>query len=576
MRTRKNNGMTSVMVVLFMVVAMTVMLGLASAATTALKRTTNETSTMQTFQVANSLLEYQANLSYEQSKKNYGVITGGDFELNSLAGTLTQGATGYARVTPFGDGTWAWVTGYSHYKGKSKSIRMLIATKDVSIWNNAVFAGTGAAGQSINGNVDIRGSVHILGEGEPYSDLNGNGSWDDAEAFSDTNKNGVWDPGEPFADANNDGVWNSAEPFNDTNFNGIYDPPLTTTDLSSDLGGTAFIGNNYYNMPADLRAMIPDPLMLNGKETLQTEVRAAHGMIGISGTASLGSSTDPLVNMKGTIDGAYVSDGYSGTAGSSQVYSDNGTTNAYDLNNLDINFPVISGIGAQEYTDSEGTVWDNQQNFLNEKTLSIPITKIDATTSSFDYSDSEGNRIKYTPAVKEGAKIVVPALLEVQGIVKVTGNLAINGLSELRYKGVGTIYTTGDVYLGNDLLPREGDTFPTQSALGLIAGKNMNLATGAGDAQIKMAGAFYAQGTITSAKQNQILGTFVANYFDMGKNVPNIYQVPALAKNLPPGMPGDQPYVTIRIKSWRDRSAEQVSADVVPGPIKIIPIEMGL
>jgi hypothetical protein len=39
----------------------------------------------------------------------------------------------------------------------------------------------------------------------------------------------------------------------------------------------------------------------------------------------------------------------------------------------------------------------------------------------------------------------------------------------------------------------------------------------------------------------------------MGNNVPNIYQIPALRKNLPPGMPGDQLYVTLKIKSWRSR-----------------------
>jgi hypothetical protein len=68
-----------------------------------------------------------------------------------------------------------------------------------------------------------------------------------------------------------------------------------------------------------------------------------------------------------------------------------------------------------------------------------------------------------------------------------------------------------------------------------------------------MAGAFYAQGTIRSAKQNQIAGTFVANFYDMGTNVPNIYQVPTLVHNMPPGMPGDKNYYTIRLHTWRER-----------------------
>ena len=68
-----------------------------------------------------------------------------------------------------------------------------------------------------------------------------------------------------------------------------------------------------------------------------------------------------------------------------------------------------------------------------------------------------------------------------------------------------------------------------------------------------MAGAFYAQGTIVSAKQNQIAGTFVASYFDMGTNVPNIYQVPALPQNMPPAMPGDKNYYSLKVRSWRQR-----------------------
>ncbi len=70
-----------------------------------------------------------------------------------------------------------------------------------------------------------------------------------------------------------------------------------------------------------------------------------------------------------------------------------------------------------------------------------------------------------------------------------------------------------------------------------------------------MIGAFYAQGTIRSAKQNQIAGTFVATYYDMGTNVPNIYQVPALKNNLPPGMPGGDPILVIKRQTWRERSA---------------------
>jgi hypothetical protein len=71
-------------------------------------------------------------------------------------------------------------------------------------------------------------------------------------------------------------------------------------------------------------------------------------------------------------------------------------------------------------------------------------------------------------------------------------------------------------------------------------------------AQLDIMGAFYAQNKITSAKQTNVMGTFVSSYFDMGTNVPNIYQVPALADNLPLGMIGNYPILAISQVSWRE------------------------
>ena len=48
------------------------------------------------------------------------------------------------------------------------------------------------------------------------------------------------------------------------------------------------------------------------------------------------------------------------------------------------------------------------------------------------------------------------------------------------------------------------------------------------------------------------MGTFVSNYFDMGTNVPRIYQVPTLAANLPYGMIGAYPIFIYKKVSWRE------------------------
>ncbi|MDI9638806.1 hypothetical protein QPK87_18600 [Kamptonema cortianum] len=552
MKHRTSRGFSSVFVILFMSVSLILVLGLTAYTSQTMLRSKNEKDAMIAFQSAQAILEQQVAQSYEFAKTNNGLFKPEVKNFNTMLADLGNTITGTASVVTELDASRAWVTATVNVGGKSKSLRAHITTKDVSIWNNAIFAGTGASGQAINGNVDIRGSVHILGEGEPYSDLNGNGVRDDAEVFTDTNKNGVWDPGEPFVDRNNDGVWNSAEPFNDTNFNGVYDPPAKTTDLSSDFGGTAHIGNNYANMPSEVKDLVAAIPVINGLRTLGAEVRVKHGQIALSGNATAGSATNVENGLaKGKLDGTFVNDGWSGNAGAASVYSDNGTSNAYDLGHLKLKFPLISGIGAKPYT-SGGQVYSTHKDFFDAKALTIPVNAINANTANFLYADANGNSITYTRPVVVNNKVITPAILQIMGIVKIQGNLSINGLSELRYTGRGTIYATQDIYVGTNLLPGLGK-FPVDSVLGIVAGRNMGLATGNGDSQLKLAGAFYAQGTITSAKQNQIAGTFVANFFDMGKNVPNIYQVPALRLNMPPGMPGDEPVITLNIQSWRER-----------------------
>ncbi|MCA1996291.1 MAG: hypothetical protein LDL56_03580 [Armatimonadetes bacterium] len=557
-------GFVSWMVLGILFVLLTLGLGLAATTTNTLTRAVRETRHQHAFDVAQAGLEYAVSQAYDAAEANHGDFVSADLDLTDTLEPLglEPGDEVEATVRPGPAGFVAWITCTATVRGFTRSLRTSVATKDVSVWNNAIFAGTGAAGRAINGNVDIRGSVHILGDGEYYSDLNGNGRWDAAEAFTDSNRNGVWDPGEPFVDANGDGIWNSAEPYNDTNANGMYDPPLTTTELSTTLGGTAYIGNNYSGMPSDLRALVPNPPVVSGVQTLGSEVRVKHGLVSISGSATIG--TNAIVDgglSKNTVDGVYVNDGFTGNKGSSAVYSDNGASNAYDLGHLDMGFPVVSGIGAEPYTDTGGTVWNTQEDFLEARSLPVPLTTIKSSTAAFSYGpDAYGNRISFTPATKTS-----PAVLEVYGIIRFAGDLQLGeSKSTILYRGSGTLYSRRDINVSCNLLPVAGQVFPTTARLGLLAMRNMGLATGSGDAQLKMAAAFYAQGRITSAKQNQIAGTFVANFFDMGTNVPNIYQVPELRRNLPPGMPGDKPYVTLRIRTWRERTPSGPAALSTP------------
>jgi hypothetical protein len=79
--------------------------------------------------------------------------------------------------------------------------------------------------------------------------------------------------------------------------------------------------------------------------------------------------------------------------------------------------------------------------------------------------------------------------------------------------------------------------FPADDVIGFVSANNLNIGTGSGDSHLNIMGALYAQEKISNAKQNQIAGAMVSSYFDI-KNVPDLFHVPSLADNLPPGMPG--------------------------------------
>ena len=70
--------------------------------------------------------------------------------------------------------------------------------------------------------------------------------------------------------------------------------------------------------------------------------------------------------------------------------------------------------------------------------------------------------------------------------------------------------------------------------MGIMTPNNIDM----NEAGIDVMGLFYGETEVTVQKQTDIMGTIVSNYFDMGTNVPSIYQVPEVVNNLPTGMIG--------------------------------------
>jgi len=430
---------------------------------------------------------------------------------------------------------------------RTTRVALKLTREDISVWNNAIFGGVGQSGRSVNGNVAIRGGVHLLGEGEPFTDADGDKRWDAGESFSDVNGNGVYNVGEAYSDTDGDGHRDARETFDDINGNGTCDPPLTVTDLSSELSGSATIGNNYDLMPSALRNLVPNPPTTTYKgevvETLNAKMRAKHGYVSISGSATVGL---PNVNggspaRKEAMDGTFVSDGFGGNQGAANVYSDNGASLKYDLGDGLVRFPTLT-----EPTVKNGVSYSTYMDYLAANSLVIHNDVTVQVGSAYGpVSDGHGNSFS----------VDTSGNVSIQGIVYVNGNIHFNrngGNRDMRYTGRGTLVATGNINISVNLVPA-GFNFPVTHALGMIARRRIELATGGGDAQLQLAGAYYAQEQVVSSKQNELLGTFVSSYFSM-QNVPRMYQVPSLPDYLPPGMPGsDRIWVkTLRIDSWRE------------------------
>jgi hypothetical protein len=400
-----------------------------------------------------------------------------------------------------------------------------------SIWNNVMFAGSGQQGNAINGNVAYHGPLTILGDGEDFTDANGNGNWDDADQYTDNNGNGLWDPGEPLTtDTDGDGFWDPAELYVDDNGNSLYDGTLTATDLAAAMGGTAGMYNNYAGMPASLSSRIPalDQILFNGEMvyTLDAELRVKHGVVNLNGTALIGQPdlTGGSPAIKETIDGAYVNDGWGGTGGTNNVNSDNGYSNTYDLGD-DLSFPSL----LNPYTDpNTGTTYPNYESWIAANSLVIagdlhlsPGTAYGGSSNAYGSISMDNN-----------------GDLNISGIIYVTGNVYFdkNGNSSIIYDGKGTIVSGGDMHVNTKSILSKND-FPTDDVLGFLSTQSMYIGTGAGASQMDLMGAFFAQNKVENAKQNHLAGTMVSNYFDVD-NVPDFYFVPKLLDNLPPGMPG--------------------------------------
>ncbi|MBN2309267.1 MAG: hypothetical protein JXR94_09870 [Candidatus Hydrogenedentes bacterium] len=440
-------------------------------------------------------------------------------------------------------------------RGVERRAEVVVEGSDVNVWNNAVFAGAGHASGAVQGNCSIHGSVHILGTQVPEG----------GEAI-----------------------------------------------VVLDLMGASLIHNNYGLGPGPgpalsdrLRDSVPvlPQTIVNGEtvDTLNAVLRVKNGLVSLNSASEVGESDIYGNPQKETMDATFNDDGWCGSRVTDDgdrgdpevVYSDNGWDYEYDLGDkvslplltddwrwpdplreYELGYPYSPVPGGTEISP-DGDNYIHQEFFSDVLSDGDPYSGDVTITSNTDFYLNLSRPDDADPAHRVTCDSTTGTagddylyydsstqVLEINGQIEINGDLKflVNktgaAVPSIYYTGRAAILVHGDVTINTDLYAcNNGDPtnyancFPAANCIGIMASQNMILGQ---TAQMDAMGAFYAQGQVSSSKQTCIMGTFVANYFDMGNQVPDIFQVPDLVTNLPLGMVGNWPLLVFSEVSWRE------------------------
>ena len=297
---------------------------------------------------------------------------------------------------------------------------------------------------------------------------------------------------------------------------------------------TVFVNQtgNCLNSNTGMNATLAAKIAGGTTSDLDAKFRVKNGRIDMTvGSGKIGESTSPFKGIyvtTGTDSGGDgVNDdilGGDNSGGGQNLYANEGATSAqaYDLGDYNIPMPTI---------DSD---------YMNNHSLDfggpLTLSTIDIPTQSGTFGGKNCS-ISFNATTKH---------LTIDGIIKVT---SLNISSDITYAGKGTIYVTETTNINADILPATAASYPTTNVLGVVSTGNMALPS---SSQKLLTGAYYSAGTITSSKQNELAGTIVCQNFNITLQVPKIWQVPSLAANLPPGMPGSGQNWVFTKKTWRE------------------------
>ena len=156
--------------------------------------------------------------------------------------------------------------------------------------------------------------------------------------------------------------------------------------------------------------------------------------------------------------------------------------------------------------------------------------------------------------------------MKIRGIVVVEGDIKFEedkNFDTIEYEGKASLASTHNVFVKCNLITGSFSTYPKATILGVMAADRVEFDC----SQVNVMGVFYAENEIKSKKQTSVAGTFMSSYFDMGSNVPAIYQVPEVWRNLPPGMIGlpDTRVWVVKKLTWGEIGPRKIVQDVTDG-----------
>lgn len=453
-----------------------------------------------------------------------------------------------------------------------------------SPWDNAIFGGSGGSGGLINGNVSIHGSVHILGEDLDEIDVafevgggagiynNYDGMPSDIEDNLSANTRTIdedEDGTDDYIGAAN-GAW-------DLNGEESLRSKLRVRNGYTYINGSSQIGED--SPDAGSKGNVQGIYVNNkwGGNQTTLEVPNEDRVFSDNGYAADYGDYDGNGNpgFPTFADEVTTNDPSSPTCDEITVtYFDEDDTTSYYHQDItpyvgDVTFEpnvaidpheIITGSGsgagnfywnstdaigsADELPGQGGTGFDTDgymptlaevKAMAPGGTITADYAKLPNIAAAYDCSDPDN---PVGPTNNEGDYFIWwnadEALLYVNGRNLIDGDLSIvNGGGQknvINVRGIGSIMVYdedddgdgGDVVVSLDMYSTD---FPMSNVLLLMAENDVSIGT---TSQRQIMGAFYAQGTIVMNKQNELAGAVVSNFFDMGGQVPSIYQVPML------------------------------------------------